>query len=67
MKAILEFNLPEDRRELDNALLAAQMISVIHEVDELLRSQLKHGDRARDEQIMARCRDELAELVDRTM
>lgn len=65
MKAILEFNLPEDQGELDLALLSRTMFSAIWEVDHLLRNHLKHGEERRDREVMERCRQELAEIVER--
>lgn len=44
MKAILEFDLPEDNTEHDMAVNAHKMHSVIFELRERLRSTVKHND-----------------------
>jgi len=43
MKAIIEFNLPEDQSELNVAMGAQQLYSFVHDIDQRLRSILKHG------------------------
>lgn len=65
MKATLEFNLPEDKAELDLATMAGEMFSTICEVDNILRNHLKHGDEQRDREVMERCRRELADITAR--
>lgn len=65
MKAILEFNLPEDQGELDLAMMARTMYSAIWDVDHLLRNHLKHGEQKNAEKVMERCVKELAEIVER--
>lgn len=44
MKAILEFDLPEDNSEFRNAVNANGMFSVLWDLDQHLRSKIKHGD-----------------------
>jgi len=44
MKATLEFNLPEEREEFEMTNKAVDYYSQLHEIDEYLRSLLKHGD-----------------------
>lgn len=44
MKAILEFNTPEERPELDLALGAGEMFSALVEIREAIRSKLKYGE-----------------------
>jgi len=44
MKAILEFNLPEETDEHKLALDGAKWMSVCHELDQWLRSIQKHSD-----------------------
>jgi hypothetical protein len=45
MKAILEFNLPDDQYDFDRARLGTEAFSAIHEVLEMqIRRVLKHGD-----------------------
>lgn len=43
MKAVLEFNLPEEEREFHQASRAAMMAQVISEIDSCLRNHLKYG------------------------
>jgi hypothetical protein len=43
MKAILEFNLPEDKREYEMANQAADMVAAIGHFEDTLRSYLKYG------------------------
>ena len=43
MKAILEFNLPEDRREYEMANQAPDMVAAIGHFEDRLRSYLKYG------------------------
>ena len=42
MKAILEFNLPDDEVDYKLAVNAASFYSAVWEYDQFLRSQLKH-------------------------
>ena len=42
MKAILEFNLPEDSHEFDMATQGSNMHSVLWEMDQWLRAQYKY-------------------------
>ena len=42
MKAILEFNLPEDHTEFEFANNGAKMYSVLWEMDQWLRTQYKY-------------------------
>lgn len=43
MKAILEFTLPEEAPEHQTALDGGKWLSVLHTLDENLRSEAKHG------------------------
>lgn len=43
MKAILEFNLPEENYQHKAALQAADMKLIIYTLDNMLRGYLKHG------------------------
>jgi hypothetical protein len=43
MKAILEFNLPEDDVEFQTANNAGKMKSVLWEMDKWLRDKIKHA------------------------
>mgnify|MGYP005990097375 CR=1 FL=1 len=44
MKATLQFNLPEEKEEFDMTNKAVDYYSQLHEIDNYLRSLLKHGD-----------------------
>ena len=44
MKAILEFNLPDDQYEYDMASKGVAMYNVLWELKSELRSMLKYGD-----------------------
>ena len=43
MKATLEFNLPEDQREFDTANQSKDMLCIIGNLEDALRSYLKYG------------------------
>jgi hypothetical protein len=43
MKAILEFNLPEDQRKFEMANQAADMVAAIGHFEDTLRSYIKYG------------------------
>jgi hypothetical protein len=60
MKAVLEFNLPEERQEFDNANQGTTMKYLLYKHLEFLRGKLKHGELS-DEQYDAYkdCRDNL--------
>ena len=44
MKAILEFNLPEDKEEFDTASKGMDWALVVWDIDQLLRKKLKYGN-----------------------
>ena len=44
MKAILEFNLPEDKEEFDVASKGMDWALVAWDIDQLLRNKLKYGE-----------------------
>ncbi len=46
MKATLEFNLPEEREEFDQATRAAALFVAVFEFDQSLRSRSKNGPEA---------------------
>ena len=43
MKAILEFNLPEDQREFEIANQSRDMLCIIGNLEDTLRSYIKYG------------------------
>lgn len=49
MKAILEFNLPEDAHEYNLMNKAVDMSVVLHEFDQYLRGRLKYEDNLNEE------------------
>lgn len=44
MKAILEFNLPDDEYEFRAAVAGTRLLSHLQDIKELIRLHLKHGD-----------------------
>lgn len=44
MRNTIEFNLPEDREELQIALRAGEVISIVEETLNYIRQKLKHGE-----------------------
>lgn len=48
MKAILEFNLPEDQDDYELANNARNMLYVLSELKDHLRSTIKHGEMTDD-------------------
>jgi hypothetical protein len=66
MKAILEFNLPEDQTEYQMVNDASKMFSVIWDMKQWLRSQTKYApDSMSDDTYKAfeECREKLNELL----
>ena len=50
MKAILQFNLPEEQYEFDSAVTGSQWHNLVSDLDEKLRQDIKHqnfGDTTR--------------------
>jgi len=58
MKAILEFQLPEDNQEFELYTKALKMYSTLWDFDIWLRSEIKYKDKELDE-----VRDKLRELM----
>ena len=64
-KATLEFSLPEERIEFETAARAQDILSVLGEHDEWLRSKLKHGELTDDQRlVLEECRSHLWSLLD---
>ncbi len=66
-KAILEFNLPEEQLEFEQAVNASKYSSVLWDLDQYLRGQVKYpAEKTHEEFIdaMAKVRDELWKLLD---
>ncbi len=51
MKAILEFNLPEDQPEFNTALQGSDWKHVCWEMDQLLRKHLKYDDDLKEDEV----------------
>lgn len=45
MKAVLEFNLPEENIEHLKAIKADNLLSVIYDLDEILRKEIKYNQK----------------------
>jgi hypothetical protein len=67
MKAILEFNLPEDHIEFEMATNGSKMHSVLWEMDQWLRAQYKYmsdAEYSEDKyETFEKCRDQLREIM----
>lgn len=64
MKAKLEYTLPEEDFEYYNAVNGIKMYSIINEIDQWLRSQVKYAELSEDEyKAYQSCRDHLRELI----
>jgi len=67
MKAILEFNLPEDHIEFEMATNGSKMHSVLWEMDQWLRAQYKYmpdTEYSEDKyNTFEKCRDQLREIM----
>ena len=67
MKAILEFNLPEESHEFDMATQGSKMHSVLWEMDQWLRAQYKYmsdDEYSEDKyETYEKCREHLRELM----
>ena len=67
MKAILQYQLPEEAAEHKIAVQASDVLMLINDLDRWLRNEIKHGDRPHDEHRgLQRCRDKLWDLIDDT-
>jgi hypothetical protein len=59
MKAILEFELPEDNQDFRLATKASAMYSTLWELDQFLRAEIKYAGREQLDEV----RDKLRELM----
>ena len=65
MKAILQFELPEEVNEHKRAVQAPDVLSVVYDLDRWLRNEIKYGQRPEEEErALQRCRDKLWDLID---
>ena len=53
MKAVLEFDLPDDQGEFDAARLGREALSTLWEIDQRCRSLLKHGEPTPEQRTLA--------------
>ena len=51
MKAILEFNLPEDQPEFNNAIKGGDWKHVCWEMDQFLRRHIKYDDDLKEDEV----------------
>lgn len=66
MKAILEFNLPDDEAEFELANKGAKMHYVLWQIDQWLRSNTKHAPDNMNEhtyQAYVECREKLHQIL----
>jgi hypothetical protein len=66
MKAKLEFNLPQDNEEFELAINARKMHSILWELDQWLRSNVKWPPESMSEdeiRTYSKCRETLNELM----
>lgn len=64
-KAILEFNLPEERDEFKLATNGTNYFCILWDIEQYLRSELKHNDKLTIDQIeiLDEIRDKLREFM----
>ncbi len=67
MKAILEFNLPENQNEFDMALKGSDWHHICWDLDNYLRTEIKYNDELSDVQRfeLQKVRDKLYDLMNR--
>jgi len=63
MNVTLDFNLPEERDELDYALKGSEYYVALFEVLEMFRAEIKHGQDQNKIDILEEFRDELLDKV----
>jgi len=49
MKAVLVFDLPQDKEEFETANMASEYKFCLHDVAQIIRSKLKYGDLTDDQ------------------
>ena len=64
MKTILEFNLPEERLELAQALHGLDAILALWNYSNFLRGLLKWDNKGMDEATIEKLRDQLYEIME---
>jgi hypothetical protein len=64
MKAKLTFDLPEEQEEFNDAINGSAFKSVVWELDQYMRSELKHGELTGDvHEKVQEIRDELHSIM----
>lgn len=64
MKAILEFDLIEERAEFEEAISAPRMYCCLWEIDQWLRTEYKYGEHSEAEfDTFVKCREKLHEIL----
>lgn len=66
MKAILEFNLPEDQEEYKRVNAASDLCAVLWDFDQWLRAEIKYSNDTADPKILEgykRAREKLGEIM----
>lgn len=61
MKAILEFNLPEDELDLSNAINGNKFKLILWDMDQHLRSIVKYSENEEEVRVAEELRDKLQE------
>ena len=56
----IRYSLPDEQADYDAARLGRQMVAVIWEIDQRLRSLLKHGDPSEETERLA---EEIREMI----
>ena len=65
MKAILEFNLPDDQHEFDLAIQGSKMYVALWDISQELRTLWKYEELSDEEfKIVERIRDKFYEILD---
>ena len=65
MKAILEFNLPEDQHDFDFAVQGSKMYSALWDISQELRKLWKYEELSDEEfKMVERIRDKFYEILD---
>ena len=64
MKAILEFNLPEEEEQFNVASKGMDWALIVWDIDQLLRNKLKYGAPTHHVHLLEELRDTLNNLVE---
>ena len=63
MKAILEFNLPEEEEQFNVASKGMDWALIVWDIDQLLRNKLKHGAPTHHVHLLEEIRDTLNDMI----